>query len=1460
MAYSPVGSSGLQRPLARVLPEEEGVPGHFARSCWPAPRREPRATAALVAAGTAALALTGLVVVLALRAPSGGRAPERCAPLWGQCGGEGHSGPSCCEAGSICSPRPLHRLPTYQQCLSPESAENRSRQRLGNGTRCAELWGQCGGVGFAGPSCCRRGTCTPRPLPRLPSYRQCLKGVASSNRSNGSAEEPASSNETQCADLWGKCGGEGYAGPTCCKEGSVCTPNPLPELASNQQCLTVEATFNHSKNITTGTAKCAKLEGQCGGEGYLGPTCCEENATCAHRPLPQMPSHHKCLKMEAATANHLNRSAGAGKCVKFGAQCGGDGYKGPTCCEEDSLCMEKPLPSLASYRECANKTQEHTDGGRYAGKCAKLESQCGGEGYSGPTCCEDGSTCTEKPVPNQSSYWECVSVTHMEEDSQGQVGKCVELRGQCGGEGYDGPTCCEEGTTCTRQPNARLPSYQECSNDTQEHGDEEQDTGKCAKLGEPCGGEGFAGVRCCEKGLNCTHKPLPNRPSYHECSNKTRKHRRRKQGTGTCAKVGEQCGGVDHKGPTCCEGESNCMDKALPNDPSYQECLNKTQERDKSKQDAGECVKLGGQCGGEAYTGPTCCEEGSNCTRKPLSNRPSYLECSMESQQRDEPKQDDAGSCAKVGAPCGGEGYAGPMCCEEGSNCTHRPLPKHPSYHECSSKTQLEHDATKQGAGACIQLGGQCGGEGYTGAICCEQGSECMHKPLPKRASYHECSKKAELHDETKQAVEECVKVGGQCGGEGYAGPKCCEEGSTCTHKLLPSRPSYRECSNGTREHREGKQRARQCAKLGAQCGGEEYDGPTCCEENSNCTHKPLPSRPLYQECSNRTQEHREQGANECAKLHGQCGGEGYDGPTCCEEGSNCTRRPVGSLPSHQCTRLEKREDGKGKCAKLWGQCGGEGYDGPTCCEEGSTCIARALPNHPSYHQCSTEQFGAEACSAEDDNCASLWAQCGGEGYTGPSCCEEGTFCTHKPLPTLPSYHQCLDKEARANVSELASTAGPCAKLWEQCGGDDFSGPTCCEAGTECTKYPLAHLPSYQQCRNKVVACAEPAPGSQCYQTITWDMTAGIWNQPGSYHGLTAQSSFKEFQEFEHMLNFERSQCPAPCGPGTCFFIFRFEGCDTMNEWTCGKEDDSLAYACCCKYFHNENETSKPNKPSAELARAMEAAASSAPSLFCASLCMPRTYEVGLLRAQYQRGRLGLFGCNEWVVYSNESLRLSPKGEEPVVCTKVMNGSLSAVIGGQYKTALNTQVFLRFWEKIITNMKAWVCDWVVKLDPDTVFLPARLRALLHTKQGPLAAAEPDAGIYLNNCHVGLHGPIEVLSRRALGTYLAGRQRCATGRASEHGQEDWFLDVCFSDLGVLRLDAFNMLFEATLACQERPSSWHPYRPPCFAPQVAFHPFKSISSYMHCHVEAANHPWALPTEPIGEEPSDANEQHS
>jgi hypothetical protein len=283
----------------------------------------------------------------------------------------------------------------------------------------------------------------------------------------------------------------------------------------------------------------------------------------------------------------------------------------------------------------------------------------------------------------------------------------------------------------------------------------------------------------------------------------------------------------------------------------------------------------------------------------------------------------------------------------------------------------------------------------------------------------------------------------------------------------------------------------------------------------------------------------------------------------------------------------------------------------------------------------------------------------------------------------------------------------------------------------------------------------------------------------------------------------------------------------------------------------------------------------------------------------------------------------------------VVKVSLFAPLGGRWHTALNTDVFIAVWSEVCHQGDHRNHDWVVKVDPDSVFFPVRLRWLLQKhdatrkvmaiarrlssrRGGPrggrprsggvfraralgqsddvggncgqcamkeflgvpcedhvhflqqggascedalkevnspapggcgcacssyeacslvngapqdlvqegqvVGGKEGDTAVYINNCRFGLHGPVEVLSSKAVDLYLEGVKtgHCAQLRRYPWG-EDKFMDRCMLQMGITRVNLFDILSE--IACGKTPA-------PCDGPNVVFHPFKSVESYMAC----------------------------
>lgn len=229
-------------------------------------------------------------------------------------------------------------------------------------------------------------------------------------------------------------------------------------------------------------------------------------------------------------------------------------------------------------------------------------------------------------------------------------------------------------------------------------------------------------------------------------------------------------------------------------------------------------------------------------------------------------------------------------------------------------------------------------------------------------------------------------------------------------------------------------------------------------------------------------------------------------------------------------------------------------------------------------------------------------------------------------------------------------------------------------------------------------------------------------------------------------------------------------------------------------------------------------------TLFCFALMLPHSYEQELLAMQNNEGA-SLFGCDRHAVYSNMTIMVAPG-----VMTHVVDSDLKCSFGGEFGTALNTPIFMAVWRKVVSDGIFQSCDWTAKVDPDAVFLPARLRGALE------AHAEAPEGVYINNCWRGMHGPLELFSRNAVKAWSKGMDRC-----TKHFNklcngpclwgEDMFVDQClWHVLGVRRDNDYATLTEDHC---DPPPDWRSCKVKGI---VAFHPFKKPDEYQECLLNA------------------------
>jgi len=239
------------------------------------------------------------------------------------------------------------------------------------------------------------------------------------------------------------------------------------------------------------------------------------------------------------------------------------------------------------------------------------------------------------------------------------------------------------------------------------------------------------------------------------------------------------------------------------------------------------------------------------------------------------------------------------------------------------------------------------------------------------------------------------------------------------------------------------------------------------------------------------------------------------------------------------------------------------------------------------------------------------------------------------------------------------------------------------------------------------------------------------------------------------------------------------------------------------------------------------AKANQKPSLFC--WLVLRLGEQHLVKYQLTTG-VGIFDCNEWAVMTEVTVALNRWVNHgfPAMPAWTTNSAdlASWAIGntqapkGPEGNPLNAFAFMAAWAAIRDSKRLPWHDWVVKVDPDTVWFPPRLRHQLQIKM----PSHGDGGdsIFIRNCQRWntMQGPMEVLSRTAALTMLDQQWKCGS---FNHRAEDQFVVDCLKHLGVggwLEQTFLNDQYcDGYTNCNDR---W----------KVGFHPFKSVGAFDLC----------------------------
>jgi len=237
-----------------------------------------------------------------------------------------------------------------------------------------------------------------------------------------------------------------------------------------------------------------------------------------------------------------------------------------------------------------------------------------------------------------------------------------------------------------------------------------------------------------------------------------------------------------------------------------------------------------------------------------------------------------------------------------------------------------------------------------------------------------------------------------------------------------------------------------------------------------------------------------------------------------------------------------------------------------------------------------------------------------------------------------------------------------------------------------------------------------------------------------------------------------------------------------------------------------------------------------------------------LLLAQKKYGA-GIFGCEMWRVYSDVDANLDDYNVIKVSGNDFFQKRRLETGGWGGNQWVNTPFFRQVWKKIYEEYPQGgfsTKQWVVKTDPDTLFLPARLTARLQSQ--PV----PKTGLYLEHCKgvsFGFFGSLEVMSKTAALILFQNLDNCYTKEipwkddwiARKYGWygEDLFAQRCMDRHGVKKIWQFDLVTDGT--CPEgRPwgkkkeKKWIPDPVTCSErdTSVAFKPLKFSDKYFAC----------------------------
>jgi len=502
--------------------------------------------------------------------------------------------------------------------------------------------------------------------------------------------------------------------------------------------------------------------------------------------------------------------------------------------------------------------------------------------------------------------------------------------------------------------------------------------------------------------------------------------------------------------------------------------------------------------------------------------------------------------------------------------------------------------------------------------------------------------------------------------------------------------------------------------------------------------------------------------------------------------------------------------------ARLETLCGGE--DGNVNCAKSRCC---KKPGHQCYAQNDTWAECLQECTPGpnlfDHRSSSIWSckPLGGRAGGTPKKCADDTENCIDTACCASLGMQCYRKNATFGVCKASCEPG------FDMADEDWAPWSCEEVGNR-TKVPAPWIESFcakgpENCAWKQ-CCVEE--GFQCYlgnkywgqckprcDQWQWDACAPIGSRAPKLASAIMSAKRRVGSWVEQRCAAKGENCA-------------HSGCCHEVGTTCFKKDEK--YATCMEscnstmILEDRNETWSCD---ALGPTSWGLATRGYPSLYCISLYMPESYEGPLLKSVLSRGA-GIFACDGFDVFANHEDELGAT-ESGVLVKPLLIPRISVGVS-QDGTAGNAELFMAVWDKVIAQGRFRNYDWTIKVDPDAVVLPWRLRDHLASHIGK--------NVYVVNCDKYpmspnfpmMYGALEIFSQAAMATYSENSDRCGKELPWHPWGEDYFMTHCMDYIGVSRISDFGVLGDNVCLGSH-----------CGDPAVAaFHPFKTQSTWHRC----------------------------